>query len=339
MIDVRCLTLAIASLASAWAPVAAAQGEAVTLANDEWPPFILPSGQTGKAHQLVCEALRRSGHDCQLRVQVWETVLEDAKIGAIDGIAAVWHSADREAYLLFSEPYLTNRIVPVVASESGISVDSASDLAGLRVALVSGYAYGDAVSSVADTFEAVEARGGEQALQYLSEGRADVALVDELVARDRLASDNSKQLTVLSSVLAYRSLHFAMARLSPNAETILADFHRAYEAMLLDGTVNDILEVDWLATDFGQTGTISVVMRSGISLDELANPTATGSLYALDQSELDWVDGRSEADVDVNFKVKGETFASMEDAMDNAFGRESLCHHVEYSSTFDCSFN
>lgn len=331
--------LAFSFLSIALSPLAMAQDRTnpITLANDEWPPFILPYGQTGKAHELVCEALQRSGYGCRLEVEDWDKVLEMAQSGEVDGIAAAWKNADRETYLLFSDPYLTNRIVPVVNADFEKAIASTEDLAGLRVALVTGYAYGDDINAAKSTFETIASTGDAQALQHLREGRADVALVDELEARERLESEGDADLLTLPTVLAFRSLHFALSRNYPDAEQIISDFHAAYEAMLLDGTVNEIIEVDWLATDFGQPGTVSVVMRNGVSLDDLANPSDTGSMYALEQSEYEWMQGRTVNTTEVNFKVQGETYNSMEAALDNVFGRQSLCDHNEYSSTFDCT--
>lgn len=332
------LVFALVAITATLGAVAQDRTHPITLANDEWPPFILPYGQTGKAHELVCEALQRSGYGCRLEVEDWSKVLEMAQSGEVDGIAAAWRNAEREEYLLFSESYLTNRIVPVVGADFEGAIESPADLAGLRVALVSGYAYGDEIRAAADSFETIASKGDAESLEHVREGRADVALVDELEARERLDADETDgELVTLPAVLAYRSLHLAIGRHHPNAEQIIADFQAAYRAMLLDGTVNEIIEVDWLATDFGQAGTVSVVMRNGVSLDDLAIPTDSGSMYALEQSEYEWMQGRTVNTTEVNFKVQGETYNSMEAALDNAFGRDSLCQHNAYSSTFDCT--
>jgi polar amino acid transport system substrate-binding protein len=309
----------------------------VQLANDEWPPFILEGAEQGKAEKLVCEALRRSGRACEVAVYEWESVLEDVRGGEIDGIAAAWRNADRESYLLFSEPYLTNRIVPVVPVGSAVVIESAGDLANRRVALVTDYAYGEELDAKRLGFEAIRVASSKEALNRVRRGQADVALVDELVARAALKDPAFEDLQALNSVLAFRSLHFAMARQNPDAQAILADFNRVYELMLLDGTVNEILEVDWLATDFGEPGTVSVVMRSGVSLDELSNPTEQGAMYALDDSEYQWMRERNRNSTDVNYRVEGKSYSSLQSALNNVFGEDMVCEHQEYSSTFDCS--
>ena len=95
--------------------IAEAKGPLV-LGNDAWAPYVLEGDEQGTAEMLVCKALERSGWQCGVKVDDWDNVLNDARTGAIDGIAAAWRDSDREAYLLFSKPYLSNRIVPVVNS-------------------------------------------------------------------------------------------------------------------------------------------------------------------------------------------------------------------------------
>jgi polar amino acid transport system substrate-binding protein len=311
--------------------------DSVQLANDEWPPFILEGEQQGTSERLVCEALQRAGRDCSVEVGDWNNILKQARAGEIDGIAAAWRDDDRETYLLFSEPYLTNRIIPVVRNDFDSFIKSTSDLSGLRVALVSDYAYGEDINADSHGFEAIPVKSSSEALQKVRDRLADVALIDELVARNRLESEGESGLTTLNAVLAFRSLHFAVSRQHPQAEAIIADFHRTYSLMLTDGTVNEILKVDWLATDFGQSGDVNVVMRKGISLDDLANPTDAGSVYALEDSEYQIMRQRNLDSSRVKYQVDGNTYSSLQTALNEVFGENTVCEHKEYSSEFDCS--
>ena len=307
------------------------------LSNDAWPPFIIAGGEQGTSEMLVCQALERSGWPCTVEVSDWENVLNEARIGAIDGIAAAWHNLDRETYLLFSEPYLTNRIVPVINIKAPVAIASIPDLSGLRVALVNDYAYGDEISSLASEFEVIKAKNSREALRYVKSGKADAALVDELVARDELDKTSSKDLEIADAVLAFRDLHFAVSRRHPLAAVIIDDFHRSYRLMLADGTVNEILNVDWLATDFGQAGTLNVVLRSGVSLDNLESPANDGEVYALEASEYDILRKRNLDPSRVNYQVEGKSYSSLQTAMDDVFGKDTPCKHKNYTSSFDCT--
>lgn len=312
--------------------------EPLLLRNDAWPPFIIAGKNQGTAERLVCEALQRSGWSCSVEVEDWESVLNQARIGAIDGVAAAWRTPDRETYMLFSEPYLTNRIVPVVNREKPLEIESLADLAGLRVALVGDYAYGDEIAAATSQFKVINVKNSNRGLKEVVKGNADVALVDELVARNELYKSEMSQLTALDNVLAFRSLHLAISRKNPLAAVIIDDFHRSYKLMLADGSVNKILNVDWLATDFGQTGNLNVVLRPGISLDDLSNSSGGGSVYALEDSEYQLIRNKSLDNSRVSYQVEGKSYSSLQSALDTVFGKDTVvCQHKNYTSQFDCS--
>jgi polar amino acid transport system substrate-binding protein len=307
------------------------------LSNDTWPPFILEGNEQGTAEKLVCQALSLAGWPCTVEVKDWEIVLQEARIGSIDGIAAVWRNPERDQFLLFSEPYLSNRIIPVISNRSLVTVKSANDLAGLRVALVSDFAYGDTIEGLKSGFKVVETRNSLDALKAVKSGKADAALVDELVARDLLDDPVMESLMMADTVLAFRDLHFAVSRQNPLAEEIIADFQRGYKQMLSDGTVNEILNVDWLATDFGQAGKLNVVMRSGVSLDDLASPANDGEVFALEASEYDLLRQRNLDPNRVSYQIEGKSYSDLNMALDEAFGKDALCKHKDYTSQFDCT--
>jgi ABC-type amino acid transport substrate-binding protein len=311
--------------------------ETLVLGNDAWPPFIIDGDQQGTSEKIVCQALERSGWTCSLRVNDWDMVLQEARAGSIDGIAAAWRNPDREEYLLFSEPYLTNRIIPIVNRKTPVSISETSDLKGKRVALVTDYAYGDEIAAMAGEFEVVEARNPLEAIRAVRNGMADVALMDELVARDELGDNALTGVFMAGSVLAFRDLHFAVSRKHPQAEQIIADFHRAFELMLDDGTVNEILNIDWLATDFGHSGRVDVVLRSGVSLDDLSHPSEDGSVYALESSEYQFMRQSTVDPSRVNYQVEGTSHSTLQSALNTAFGKNIACQHKEFSSEFDCT--
>jgi len=323
--------IAMTFISTAWA------GDRLVLSNDAWPPFILPGSDQGTAEKLVCQALQLAGWSCEVKVQEWEMVLQQARSGAIDGIAAAWRDKDREQYLLFSEPYLSNRIVPVVSRAGTVTIQSASDIAGLRVALGADFAYGDEIEALKPTFEVIEVANPREALSLVLSGKADAALMDELVARDLLSAPSMSGLVINETVMAFRDLHFAVSKAHPDAAAIIEDFQRSYKQMLSDGTVNDILNVDWLATDFGQKGKLDVVMRNGISLDELTSPADDGEVFALEASEYDLMQQRDMDPSRVSYQVKGNSYSSLQSAIEEVFGKDTVCKHKNYTSQFDCS--
>jgi len=311
--------------------------QSLSLGNSDWPPFIIEGQERGASEELVCEALKLAGWGCSVKVYEWDTVLEDAQSGSVDGIAAVWKTPEREKYLLFSKPYLTNQIVPISAKDSKIYVQKVSDLAGWRVAMVPGYAYGEEIENAKSSFTLVPVKVSAEAIKAVLEGRADIALVDDLVARAQLDSGAEPEFTVINTVLAFRELHFAVSKAHPQAQQIISGFHDQYEAMLKNGVVNEILGVDWLVTDLGNDGKLDLVLRSGVSFDSLDAPLQGGSTYALGQSQYKAISQPKLTDKQVNYLADGKSHSSLQSALVDVFGKDVVCTHKEYTSTLDCS--
>jgi hypothetical protein len=101
--------------------------------------------------------------------------------------------------------------------------------------------------------------------------------------------------------------------------------------------VNEALGVDWLATDLGNDGKLDLVLRSGISFDDLANPSQSGSTYALEQSQYRMMSKSNLDYSQVNYQVEGKPHSSLQSALIEVFGKDVVCTHKEYSSEFDCS--
>ena len=83
------------------------------LASDTWPPFTDAAGETRLAIDLVSAALERAGIRADTTIVEWTDVTAGIRDGRFDGSAAMWRSPERDEYLLFSEPYLENRLVLV----------------------------------------------------------------------------------------------------------------------------------------------------------------------------------------------------------------------------------
>ena len=95
------------------------------------------------AAELVHEALKRGGVDADTYI-----VLPDPQLvpslqdGSHAGSGALWRSPERERYLVYSKPYMENRLALVGRKGSSVRAASFSELAGKRVALIDGFAYG-----------------------------------------------------------------------------------------------------------------------------------------------------------------------------------------------------
>ena len=107
--------------------------------------------------------------------------------GRLDGSPALWRDPAREAKLFYSKPYLENRLVLVGRKGHDVSAPALPALAGKKIAVVGGYAHGDALlSGRGPTY--VTAGTVEESLEKVLTGEADYVLMDELVVEYLLAN-------------------------------------------------------------------------------------------------------------------------------------------------------
>lgn len=312
-----------------------AQEATLQLGNEAWPPFVLEGDEQGTAEAIVCQALAQAGFGCELNYGAWENMLGEAEAGELDGIAAIWFTPERGRSLVFSSPYLTNRLVPVTVA-GGPSIRQVSDLADRRVALESGVAYGDELLAAQGNFTVIPVQGAESALEALREQEAEVAIVDELFARELLGSADNRDLVIGDVALAYRELHFAVSRSNPQAQQIVAGFNQAYQVMLRDGTINQILDMDWVATDLGADGVMDFIHRGG-GLDPAAGDSdGGGSVYALGQSEYSQIRDAEFVGSNARFLADDEIHETPEAAMD-ALETGKRCYYDSFSARIVCN--
>src|SRR5215510_233587 len=126
------------AVAASWLVAAAQQttpeqATQLRLVSTIWPPFTNQPTQPRFALDLVEEATRRIG------ITTNTFFVEAAKFtpallnGPFDGSAAAWKDAERERVLLFSQPYLENRLILVARHGGDVSATTLAALKGKRV--------------------------------------------------------------------------------------------------------------------------------------------------------------------------------------------------------------
>jgi ABC-type amino acid transport substrate-binding protein len=237
--------------------------ERLQLASDVWPPFTDVEGRVQVAAELVEAALRRSGVTVTTEVRSdFTQVLRELRAGEVDGSPALWRDAAREEFLLFSRPYLENRLVLLARRGTDVSAASPSDLAGKRVAVVEGYSYGGALDVVPGP-ELVHGPSDQRNLQRLLAGEVDYLLADELLIHDlfeRYGERARKLLSVGTEPILQRALHLAVRRDLSDAEAIIAAFDETIGDMIADGSYNRILGITWIRADLDGDGTVEFVL-------------------------------------------------------------------------------
>lgn len=253
------------------------------LFGDEWPPFTDAEGKPREAIDLVESALLRGGVRTQFTIMNWNEAERLLEKGQMDGSAAIWKSPEREKYLLFSKPYLENRLILVGRKGANVSQKTMNELSGKRLALTKGYAYGKSVTQAADVKYSFYANDAE-CLRAVLNNQADYLLLDELMVEHlfRAYSDKAQRLIVAGSeAMAIHPLHLALRRDYPGASQIVADFNRNVDHMMKDGTYNVLLHVAWIRKDVNGDGSVDYVASSKMASQGDNDPSLTHGAYSL----------------------------------------------------------
>lgn len=235
--------------ALAWAitlgsAVAHAQTPLRLMANTS-PPYADSSlPERGLALELVEHVFAGTRVEPQITIENWSRALEGARIGVYDGLATAWYSADRAQDLLFSDPYLSSRLIVLQARGNTGRYTSLSDLSGARLGVRADYAYGVDLAGVPG-LRLVEENHLIQNLLNLLNGRADFVIGDQRTINQQLhefLNDKVSQFTVSQIELPAVARHVAVSRSLDGHEEIIEVFNSALAAAKKDGSHRAIVE-------------------------------------------------------------------------------------------------
>ena len=239
------------------------QGRQLRLVSTIWPPFTNDAGQPRFALDLVEAAFGR------VNVSSATTFVENAQYtsaitsGPFDGSAAAWHDAAREKALMFSQPYLENRLIVVSRAGGAAPATTLAALKGRRLGVVEGYAYGDALEKSGATL--VRTKSQEESLRQLLDSRVDFAMMDALVVQylvENYPTEAKTRLRIGTEAIIVRPLHLAIRRSHPEVESIIQNFNAQLRAMIADRTYHRLLHVDWIRADVDGDGVAEYVSGS-----------------------------------------------------------------------------
>lgn len=221
-----------------------------------WPPFTDGPDKPRVALSLVESALSRAGYSASVEILPPALWADELKSGTSDGSATTWHSDERDAFLLYSKPYLQNRLVLVGRAGADVSAKAFADLKGKRIGIVEGFAYGDVVDSAKEPVF-VKGADTEASLRALLKSEIDYVLVDALVVQylfEQEPEQAKSHFVVGTNTLVQRDLHLTVRKSNPDAQTVIDAFDAEIAKMLRDGSYNRLLDVAWVEADIDGDG-------------------------------------------------------------------------------------
>ncbi len=131
--------LVVAALTIAAVLLVSAQTATLRLVSTAWSPFTNESGQPRFALDLVEAAFGRIGVTSTTTIVPASDFTSSLLGSRFDGSAAAWKDEARERVLLFSQPYLENRLMLVGRRGDDVSASTFAALKGKKIAIVEGY--------------------------------------------------------------------------------------------------------------------------------------------------------------------------------------------------------
>ena len=227
------------------------------------PPFTDAPGNPRFALDLVEAALDRIKVKARTTLVPPGQYAKELLTGPYDGTAVGWRDSERERALLFSEPYMENRLVLVGRRGSDVSAKSFADLKGKKVARINGYAYGDGIDNAGPAW--VGSNGEPESLTKLLNSSVDYVLMDELVVQYLVASypeEARTRLSIGTIPLLIRPVSMTLHKSLPDAAVIIKGFNAQLRAMIIDRTYHKLLHVDWIRADVDGDGRVEYISAS-----------------------------------------------------------------------------
>ncbi len=200
---------------------------------------------TGFDIDVAQEVCNRLGVSLVKKGIDWNTKEDKLNDGTID---CIWNglsvTPERSRTMNFSEPYMKNELIFVVAADSGAK--GMYDLAGKKVGVQSGSTAADALkaSDIASKVSVASFEDNLTLLRQLEQGVVDAALMDSVVAYYYIFSSD-KQFFILSSSLGEEKYAIGFRKgdqkLRDRVQSIISD-------MKADGTLGKISK-KWFGSD------------------------------------------------------------------------------------------
>lgn len=171
----------------------------------------------------------------------WQNVQKKARNGEIDMIVSVYKNNEREEYLEFSDPYLSQPTVILVEKGKEFTFSSWDSLSGKKGVSNVGESYGQKFDDFIKEKLDVGYHQFERALQILNLGEADYLIIDlytALIYSRLLQGEDS--VTILDPPVTVQSFHFGIRKDSELVKH-LPQINKIIEEKLKSNEIADIL--------------------------------------------------------------------------------------------------
>ena len=213
---------------------AAAKTKLVVATSPDFPPFeSLEGGEVvGIEVDILKKVAEKMGMELDLQQMDFDSVIPGVQAGKFDvGMSGITVTDKRKENVDFSSVYFMAAQAIVVTADSGIT--GKADLEGKKVSVQTGTTAEE--YCMGNGYEVLAFTANNDAAAALTAGKVDAWVVDNEVA---LAMAPELGLTVLDEAMTSEPYTFAFQK----GSELVAPFNEALDALLADGTVEQIFQ-------------------------------------------------------------------------------------------------
>ena len=226
---------------------AQAQQPLKLMANTSPPYADVRLPQRGLALEIVEHVFASTPVQPTISIENWSRAVQGAQLGVYNGLAAAWYSDERAKDLLFSEPYLSSKLIILKRRGETRNFTDLRQLSGARLGVRTDYAYGVDLASI-PRLTLVEENHLIQNLLNLLSGKVDFVIGDKRTIIHQLneyMKDKMNQVSVTGIQLAPVARHVAVSRSLKGHEQIIADFNASLAKAKADGS-HEAIVTKWV---------------------------------------------------------------------------------------------
>ena len=198
---------------------------------------------------LAKETAKRMGVEFEFRPIIWDKKEAELNSGRID---IIWNGLDitpeRQIHILYSKPYMDNRLILLVKKGRGLNIKSLQDLKGKVVATQAGsnaencVERNDAMRTSFTNF--VTYPTFSKAFKALAEERIDVLIIDEIAGRYEISKrDELELIDITIGDVSKFGIGFRLGDVELRDKV-----QEAFDEVIADGTAKKISE-KWFQAD------------------------------------------------------------------------------------------
>ncbi len=225
-------------------PVAFSSERIIRLATLDWQPYVAQQLENyGFTSEIVTTAFNRAGYHVQISFMPWIRVLAEVRRGTYDAMYPAYFSPERARAFALSQSIAKGPLVFCKRHDRAIEFKNLADLSSYKIGVVRGYVHTPAFDA-ADYLHKELVGTDKQNLFKLLAGRIDLAVIDQLAARQIMATyfpRDAQQIVFLKPPLAINPLHVGFSRAIDGHLTLLEEFNQALAYMQETGVIDAIM--------------------------------------------------------------------------------------------------